>query len=334
MKAVALLAPGQATVTEVPEPERREGDLLLRVEMVGLCGTDLNSFRGRNPMVSFPRVIGHEIAATVLEGNAEVPSGTRVTVLPYTACGTCAACRAGRFNACQVNQTLGVQRDGGMTELLSVPADKVYPSDLSLQELCLVEPLTVGMHAVSRARVQAGEAVAVYGCGGVGLGAIAGAAFCGATIIAIDVDDEKLAIAAAAGAKHCIHSRRESVHDRLQEITGGEGPAVVIEAIGLPETFRAAVEEVSFAGRVAYIGYAKEPVSYETKLFVQKELDILGSRNALPADFREVIALLRRGVFPTERAISAVVSIDEAPAMLARWSDDPASFTKIVVRIR
>ena len=334
MKAVALLAPGEATVTEVPEPQHRPGDLLLRVEMVGLCGTDLNSFRGRNPLVSFPRVIGHEIAATVLQGTADVPVGTTVTVSPYTACGTCPACRAGRFNTCQFNQTFGVQRDGAMTELLSVPADKVYPSKLSLQELCLVEPLTVGMHAVARARVQPGETVAVYGCGGVGLGAIAGAAFRGATTIAIDVDDSKLGIAAAAGAQHTIHSRRESVHDRLQELTHGEGPSAIIEAIGLPETFRAAVDEVAFAGRVAYIGYAKEPVSYETRLFVQKELDILGSRNALPADFHEVIALLGTGRFPTDKAISAIVPIDEAPAMLARWSNDPASFTKIVVQIQ
>lgn len=333
MKAVALLAPGKATIIDVTEPGHRSGELLLRVEMVGLCGTDLNSFRGRNPMVTFPRVIGHEIAATVLEGVPGIPAGSTVTVSPYTACGQCPACRAGRFNTCQFNQTFGVQRDGAMTELLSVPADKVYPSPLSVRELCLVEPLTVGMHAVSRARVQAGETVAVYGCGGVGLGAIAGAAFRGATTIAIDLDEEKLAIASAAGAQHCIHSIRESVPERLRELTGGEGPAVIIEAIGLPETFRAAVEQVAFAGRVAYIGYAKEPVSYETKLFVQKELDVLGSRNALPSDFLEVIALLQSGRFPTDRAISAIVSIDEAPAMLARWSDNPSSFTKIMVRI-
>lgn len=333
MKAVALIGPGQVQIVDVPEPKRQSGDLLLQVHYVGLCGTDLNSYRGKNPLMTYPRVIGHEIAATVIEGTAEVPAGTRVVVSPYTSCGRCAACRRGRVNACQFNQTFGVQRDGAMTERLAVPAGKVYPSTLSLKELCLVEPLTVGMHAVSRARVTAQDIVAVYGCGGVGLGAIAGSAFRGAQTIAIDLDDEKLATAKAAGAKYLIHSRRESVHERLQEITDGSGPDVVIEAIGLPETFRSAVEEVGFTGRVVYIGYAKEPVTYETRLFVQKELDIMGSRNALPQDFLEIMSLLETGTFPVDRAVSAIVPLQGAPAALSEWSNDPASYTKIIVAI-
>ena len=333
MKAITLIGPGQVQMTEIPEPARRDGDLLLRVQMVGLCGTDLNSYRGSNPLVSYPRVIGHEIAATVLEGSSVISAGTSVTVSPYTSCGRCAACRRGRVNACQFNQTFGVQRDGAMTEFLTIPEDKVYPSSLSLKELCLVEPLTVGVHAVARSRVSSQEIVAVYGCGGVGLGAIAGSAFRGAITIAIDLDDEKLEIARAAGATHLVHSRRDDVHKRLQEITEGLGPDIVIEAIGLPETFRSAVEEVAFTGRVVYIGYAKEPVSYETRLFVQKELDIMGSRNALPEDFREVISILESGTFPVDRAVSAIVPLNEAPAALKRWSENPASFTKIMVQI-
>lgn len=333
MKAITLTGPGQVHLTDIPQPKHHDGDLLLQVNLVGLCGTDLNSFRGKNPLVTYPRVIGHEIAATVLEGTAAIPAGTRVAVSPYTSCGQCAACRRGRFNACQFNETLGVQRDGAMTELLTVPEAKVYPSSLSLKELCLVEPLTVGMHAVSRARVTAQDVVAVYGCGGVGLGAIAGSAFRGAATIAIDLDDDKLETARAAGATHLIHSRRDSVHARLQEITNGSGPDVIIEAIGLPETFRSAVEEVAFTGRVVYIGYAKEPVSYETRLFVQKELDIMGSRNALPQDFHEVISLLKAGTFPVDRAVSAIVSLEDAPAALARWSENPASYTKIMVTL-
>ncbi|MEG9438293.1 zinc-binding alcohol dehydrogenase family protein [Edaphobacter sp. HDX4] len=333
MKAVSLLRAGEARVIETSEPENLSGELLLKVEMVGLCGTDLNSFRGKNPLVSYPRILGHEIAATVARGSATMPAGTRVTVSPYTSCGTCASCRRQRFNACQGNQTFGVQRDGALAEWLSVPEEKVYPSHLSLKELCLVEPLTVGVHAVSRGRVTADDTVVVFGCGGVGLGAIAGAAFRGARTIAVDLDDTKLETARAAGATELIHSAREDFRQRLRELTDGHGPDVVIEAIGLPETFRAAVEEVAFTGRVVYIGYAKEPVAYETKLFVQKELDIMGSRNALPTDFREVIAMLERGNFPVERAVSAVVGMEEAPAILKEWSDAPASFTKIMVQV-
>jgi threonine dehydrogenase-like Zn-dependent dehydrogenase len=334
MKALSLVAPGDARITNAAEPRPQPGYLLLQVEKVGLCGTDLNSFRGRNPLITYPRILGHEIAATVLDGSVAIPTGTRVTVSPYTDCGQCASCRRGRINACQFNQTYGVQRDGAMTELLSVPEAKVYPSSLTLKELCLVEPLTVGTHAVARGRVSASDTVAVFGCGGVGLGAIASCAFRGARTIAIDLDDTKLETARAAGATDLIHSGQDDFRTRLREMTDGLGPDVVIEAIGLPETFRAAVEEVAFSGRVVYIGYAKEPVAYETKLFVQKELDILGSRNALPEDFREVIAMLDAGRFPVDRTVTAAVSLDEAPGALAKWSENPSLFTKIMVQVR
>lgn len=331
MRALSLAGVGDARITQVPTPRRAQGDLLLKVEMVGLCGTDLNSFRGNNPLITFPRVLGHEIAATVIEGTISTPSGTRVTVSPYTHCGRCTSCRSGRFNACRDNQTLGVQRDGALTELLSVSEQKIYSSLLPLKNLCLVEPLTVGFHAVARGRVTSEDVVAVLGCGGIGLGAISGAAYRGARTIAIDVDEAKLAIARSAGASDLIHSAREDMHDRLLEITDGDGPDVIIEAIGLPQTFRAAVEEVAFTGRVVYIGYAKELVPYETKLFVLKELDILGSRNALPEDFRSVISMLEAGQFPVDLAVTTIVGLDQAPRMLSEWSASPAAFTKIMI---
>jgi threonine dehydrogenase-like Zn-dependent dehydrogenase len=331
MKALSLMDAGNAGITEVAEPKVQSGELLLKVEMVGLCGTDLNSFRGRNPLVTYPRILGHEIAATVLEGNSKILTGTHVTVSPYTSCGVCPSCRRGRENACRNNQTFGVQRDGAITELLAIPAVKVYPSSLPMKDLCLVEPLTVGFHAVARGRVTKDDVVAVFGCGGIGLGAIAGAAFRGAQTIAIDLDDTKLATAKLAGATDTIHSGREDVRERLREITRGDGPDLTIEAIGLPETFRMAVEEVAYTGRVVYIGYAKEPVAYETKLFVQKELDVMGSRNALPADFLAVMAMLDAGKFPVDQAVTAIVSLDEAPSILAQWSANPAAYTKIMI---
>jgi threonine dehydrogenase-like Zn-dependent dehydrogenase len=333
MKALSLLQPEDARITDIAEPTHAAGDILLKVQMVGLCGTDLNSFRGKNPLITYPRVLGHEIAATVLEGTTAIPAGTHVTVSPYTSCGVCPSCRRGRQNACRHNETFGVQRDGAITELLSVPATKVYPSTLPLKHLCLTEPLTVGFHAVSRSRVMPHDTVAVFGCGGIGLGAIAGTAFRGARTIAIDLDDEKLATAQLAGATDIIHSSRENVSERLRELTNGDGPDVMIEAIGLPETFRMAVEEVAFTGRVVYIGYAKEPVAYETRLFVQKELDIMGSRNALPQDFLDVMAMLATGRFPVDQAVTAIVSLDESPSMLAKWSANPAAFTKIMIQM-
>jgi len=336
MQALVLKHPGDAMVEAVRDPLHNEGEILLKVKRVGLCGTDLNSYRGKNPLVQFPRILGHEIAATIVHdtpGCPDLAAGTDVTLSPYTSCGKCASCRRGRPNACQFNQTLGVQRDGALTEYIAELPEKLYPAKLSLKELCLVEPLTVGFHAVARGRVTAEDTVAIIGCGGVGLGSVAASGFIGARTIAIDVDDKKLELAHKAGATDLINTIRNSMHDRLGELTGGHGPDVIIEAIGLPETFRAAVEEVAFTGRVVYIGYAKEPVAYETRLFVLKELDILGSRNALPEDFHAVIQMLEQGRFPVDDAVTAIVSLDEVPESLAAWSKDPSRFSKIMVRL-
>ena len=304
--------------------------------MVGFCGSDLNSFSGLNPFISFPRILGHEVSATIVQDDGrdgELAAGTDVAVCPYTSCGKCASCRRGRSNACQFNETLGVQRDGALCEFIVMPPDKLYPARLTPKELCLIEPLSVGFHAVARGRVTGDDNVAILGCGGVGLGAVAASNSRGAHAICIDVDEKKLELAQAAGAAHTINSAREPLHDRLLELTAGRGPDVVIEAVGTPATFRAAVEEAAFTGRVVYIGYAKEPVSYETRLFVQKELDVLGSRNAQPEDFRAVIRLLEARKFPVERTVSLIVPLEEAPHALRCWSENPSQFQKILVSL-
>ncbi len=335
MKAFYITASGRTETREVPKPETGNEEVLLKVRMVGYCGSDLNTYRGKNPMVSLPRIPGHEVSATIEKVGQNVPAnfktGMNVTLSPYTSCGKCPSCRNGRANACQFNQTMGVQRDGALTEFISVPWQKLYPSEkLSLRELALVEPLTVGFHASSRAQVSSGNTVAVFGCGAIGIGAISGSAWRNAKVIAIDIDDAKLDIARNAGASSTINSIRQNLHEELQKLTDG-GPDVIIEAIGLPATFRAAVDEVAFSGRVVYIGYAKEPVSYETKLFVQKELDVRGSRNALPSDFSDVIKMLGQGTFPTERIITHTLPFSKAGEALELWDRNPSAVTKILI---
>jgi threonine dehydrogenase-like Zn-dependent dehydrogenase len=337
MKAVILEGPGQAQLASIAEARiAGEDEILLQVRKIGLCGTDLNSYRGRNALVSFPRIPGHEIAATVAAANPNYPEwqpGTAVTLSPYKSCGQCAACRRNRPNACQFNQTLGVQCDGALTEFIAAPAQKLFRANLSLKELCLVEPLTVGFHCTARGRVERGDTVAVFGCGGVGLGAVAAAAFKGATVIGVDLDDAKLATAVKAGAAHTINSATEDLHEMLEQMTDGRGPDVVIEAIGSRQTFRAAVDEVAYAGRVVYVGYAKEEVAYETRLFVLKELDVLGSRNALPDDFLAVIRMLEAHRFPVDDAVTHVVPMEEAPRILEAWNHEPTRFGKIMIEV-
>lgn len=339
VQALLIDRPGDVRLGAIPRPELGPAEVLLRIRTIGFCGSDLNTFRGLNPLVAYPRVPGHEIAAEVAVVGAQVPpdlfrAGMHVTVYPYTACGRCAACKRDRPNACRDNQTLGVQRDGALTELLAVPWAKVVRADgLSLRQLALVEPLSVGFHAVDRGRVAAEETVVVLGCGAVGLGAIAGAHARGARVIAVDVDDAKLALARSAGADDVLNTPASSLRERVAAQTTGNGADVVIEAVGLPETFVAAVEAAAFTGRVVYIGYAKAPVAYDTSQFVKKELDILGSRNATMNDFRDVSEMLRTSQFPTDTAVSRSVPLSRAAEALEDWHRDPRLITRIHVEL-
>jgi 2-desacetyl-2-hydroxyethyl bacteriochlorophyllide A dehydrogenase len=339
MKSFLIEKPEVFRFDEAKMPAIEAGDVLLKIKLIGLCGSDLTTWRGLNPMVSYPRIPGHEIAATIVQTGAGVPArltpGLLVTVIPYTTCGQCPSCRSVRYNACQFNQTLGVQRDGALTEYIVVPWRKVlYSEKLTAQEHALVEPLSVGFHAVERGRVTDADTVAVFGAGMIGLSAIAGAALRKrARVIAIDLDDQKLALARQAGAAEVINSRSENLHERLAQLTNGEGPGVVIEAVGAAETFVAAVNEVSFSGRVIYIGYAKSPVAYETKYFVMKELDIRGSRNALPGDFQNVIQVLESGAYPVAGTVTSTLPFTEAGAALQSWSANPSEITKLHIRL-
>lgn len=337
MKAIQIPAPADLRVVDIEKPEVKSGEILLRINYVGFCGSDLNTFLGRNPMVKLPVIPGHEVGATIEAVGTDVPAGFMadmpVTVNPYTNCGTCAACRNGRVNACEHNKTFGVQRNGAMSEYLSLPWQKVIPADgISPRDCALIEPMSVGFHAVSRGQITDIDTVLVIGCGMIGIGAIVRAALRGATVIAVDLDDEKLALAKRIGANYTINSKTENLHERLQIITNGLGPDVVIEAVGSPATYIMAVNEVAFTGRVVCIGYAKSEVTFQTKYFVQKELDIRGSRNALPEDFRAVVRYLQEGDCPLEEFISNIVHPEEALNAMQQWSAAPGKVFRILVK--
>ncbi|MEL7599783.1 MAG: zinc-binding alcohol dehydrogenase family protein [Proteiniphilum sp.] len=335
MKAINISDIKKIGVVEKAKPEPTKGEVLLKIKYVGFCGSDLNTFLGKNPMVKLPVVPGHEISATVEAVTEGVPEtlrkGMRCTVNPYTNCEHCSSCRNGRPNACRYNQTLGVQRDGAMSEYIVVPWQKVIADDaISERNFTLVEPMSVGFHAVSRAAVTDLDVVMVIGCGMIGIGALVRAALRGARVIAVDVDDEKLQLAKRMGAVYTINSATEDVHARLSGITGDMGPDVVIEAVGAPATYRMAVDEVAFTGRVVCIGYAKSEVAFETKYFVSKELDIRGSRNALPEDFRAVMEYVKRNEIP-DILISGIYPPEKAEEAMTIWSDNPGKVFRIFI---
>lgn len=336
MKSIQIVNPGEVRLIETPKPSLSNNEVLIKVAYVGFCGSDLSSYLGRNPMVSYPVIPGHEVAGTIVDKGNDVPGyiqlGQRITLIPYTSCGECASCRRGRPNACQHNQTLGVQRDGAMSEYFSIPWEKVLPVDgLSMEELALAEPLTVGFHAISRGMVTENDTVAILGCGIIGIGAIISALNKKARVTAVDIDDSKLDLAVRLGASNSINAGKEDLAAKLQEIGGGIGPDVIIEAAGQPATYQAAIENVSFTGRVVCVGYAKEKIAFATKLFVQKELDILGSRNASQTDFKDVLDYLGKKKLPVDELISMKIRPEEASEAMKKWAENPGSIFKILV---
>lgn len=337
MKAIQIIDKGVAQVIEQEKPTIKPGHVLLKIHYVGFCGSDLNTFRGLNPLVKMPIIPGHEIGAQVLEVGEGVPGviapGVHCTVNPYTNCGHCAACASGHPNACEYNETLGVQRQGAMADFLLVPWQKVIAdNEITPRDFALVEPMSVGFHAVNRAQVTDSDTVMVFGCGMIGVGAIVRASLRGARVIAVDIDDEKLALAQQLGAHYTINSMNESLHERLQSITLGEGPNVVIEAVGRPETYVAAINEVAFSGRVVCIGYAKQDIAFNTSYFVKKEMTIRGSRNAMPSDFKAVMEYLKRGTCPLDRLISDIVVPEKAQEALEGWMANPGKIFRILVK--
>ena len=337
MKAVQITASGKVELVEMEKPVIKPGHALLKVGYVGFCGSDLNTFRGLNPLVKLPIIPGHEIGAIIEAVTDDAPqsieTGMFATVNPYTACDHCPACLNGRPNACEWNETLGVQRNGAMSEYILVPYEKVIPDDsLPIRDLALVEPLSVGFHAINRAEVTDTDSVLVIGCGMIGVGAIVRAAIRGAKVIAVDVDDIKLNLAKQLGAAYTVNTLKENLHDRVREITNNRGADVVIEAVGKQETYLAAISEVAFTGRVAYIGYAKEKIPFDTQYFVKKELQIMGSRNATPQDMKAVIGYLKKGICPVGEMITAVYPPEEAQKALERWAENPGDVFRIFLQ--
>lgn len=339
MKALVIKEIGQAAFRDIVAPTPKDDEVLLEVRHVGLCGSDLNTFRGANPLSELPRIPGHEIGGVILEAGSEVPDefpvGASAIVIPYSTCGKCSACLNGRVNACKYNQTLGVQVDGGMSTQLAVKHDRLIRNDdLPAAHLALVEPLSVGFHAAERGRVGPNDTVVVLGGGMIGVGAMLGAIAVGARVIAVEVSEEKREPLLALGVESVINPLEGNLEETLLSMTKGHGPDVVIEAVGLPETFRAAVDLVCFTGRVVYVGYAKSEVSYNTSLFNLKELDIMGSRNATRADFDAVIAFLSGRAELADGLISKVFKWSEADKAFEYWESNRNTTFKVMIDLK
>lgn len=338
MRAVYMKEPGNVSLIEIPKPACKAGDVLIRIHRVGLCGTDLQSYRGIAALTKFPLVPGHELGGEVVTCGADVPSGMfevgeRVTIKPYFNCGYCYPCSINRINCCENSRTMGVQmQEGALCDYIAVPYGNVLKcGNLSYEEIALIEPLSVGAHLVSLVNVKAGEYVLVFGCGVIGSGAISAAYFRGANVIVADIASEKFETAKAMGAYACINPKTQNLEAEIARITNGAGVSVALEAIGLAETMENAINVVNFAGRVGYVGYSKKPLEVCATLIVKKELTILGSRNALIDEFQMVKDNISTNKLDFKRLISRTYTPDEAEKAFSEWDANPADFVKIQI---
>ena len=325
MKTLVLESPGKFRYETRPDPVRRSGEALLRIRRIGICGTDLHAFEGTQPYFDYPRVLGHELAADILEVDPDTgfERGERVTFIPYFSCGECIACRSGKPNCCVRIKVCGVHVDGGMGEFLSVPATALlHAGDLGYEELALAEPLAIGAHGVRRAQIAAGEYVLVVGAGPIGLGTMALARIAGARVIALDINEQRLAFCREKlGVDHIVNGRDGSVEDRLAAITGGDMPTVVIDATGSQRAIAEGFGYMAHSGRYVLIGLQKGPVSFSHPEFHKRESTLMSSRNATREDFEWVMRCLEKGEIDPKTFITHPVGFDQVMEQFPGWLD-------------
>jgi len=302
MKTLICTTPGQFTYADTPVPERKQGETLLRIRRVGICGTDLHAYEGTQPFFQYPRILGHELAGEIIATDEPgFTAGEQVTIIPYFYCGNCVACKAGKNNCCTQLKVCGVHVNGGMREYLVVPSYSLVKSrGLGLEELALVEPLAIGAHGIRRAQVTSGEWVAVIGAGPIGLGVMEFARIAGAHVIAVDVQECRLQFCKERlQIPFTINAAKENVPAQLAQLTNGDMPTVVIDATGNLSAINESFRYLAHGGRYVLVGLQKGEIRFSHPEFHQREATLMSSRNATREDFDRVIeALLNGQVLP------------------------------------
>ncbi len=297
MKTLVCTRPGQFDYTQSDYPSQKSGHSILQIKRIGICGTDLHAFEGTQPYFTYPRILGHELAAEIVQTDShELQIGELVTVIPYLHCGQCIACQQGKTNCCSSLQVLGVHIDGGMRAYISVPNEYVVKGKgLSLDELALVEPLAIGAHGVRRAQIQENELVLVIGAGPIGLGVIEFAKIAGGQVIVMDVNEHRLQFCQQnLGIKHTINPIKEDVLEQLGKVTDKQMPTVVIDATGNLKAINNAFQYLAHSGRYVLVGLQKEPIIVSHPEFHKREATLMSSRNATISDFEWVMDCLQQ----------------------------------------
>lgn len=338
MKAVNLSQPGNVALIEREKPVPGPGEALIKIMTAGICGSDIGAFRGTNNLVSYPRVIGHELAGIIESVPEDNPKGfkpgDKVIVDPYLYCGHCYPCSIGRTNCCTSLHVLGVHVDGGMAEYFCHPADMLVkmPEDMSWTDAAMAEPLTISLHGIHRGGLKAGEYCVIIGAGPIGLLAGMIAEAYGAHAILLDLVQERLDFAKELGIEYVINSRTENPEERIREITGGEMAQQVMECSGANAAIRSALDYVSHAGRITLTGWPKTETPLPTDVITRKEIDIRGARTSA-GEFEEAIDLIYTKKVDIAKILTRTISIDEAPETIRDIEKNPGSYMKVVVNV-
>jgi len=335
MKTLICKEPGNLIYADLAIPEPANGNTLLRVRRIGICGTDLHAFGGTQPYFNYPRVLGHELAAEVVTPGGDFKPGDIVTLIPYLNCQTCLACRTGKPNCCANIKVLGVHTDGGMAEYIEVPTRLLLPAQgLSLDELALVEPLAIGAHGIRRAGVQKDEFVLVVGAGPIGLGAMEFARIAGGKVIALDINDQRLNFCKEKlKVDHTINAITDDVVARLQEITGGDMPTVIIDATGSQKAINNAFQYMAHGARFVLIGLQKGDISFSHPEFHKREATLMSSRNATREDFDHVLSSMKNNLVDPANYITHRVKFNEVAHDFPTWSDPVNGVIKVMVEV-
>jgi 2-desacetyl-2-hydroxyethyl bacteriochlorophyllide A dehydrogenase len=334
MKALVCTTPHQFDYTVAPMPVAGEGETLLKIERIGICGTDLHAYEGTQPYFNYPRILGHELAATIVETKAVgFTAGDKVTIIPYMHCGQCIACKTNKQNCCVNMKVFGVHIDGGMREFVTVPDTALVKSGgLSLDELALVEPLAIGAHAVKRANIAPNEFVLIMGAGPIGIGIAAFAKIAGAQVIMVDVNDSRLDFCKnLLDIKHTINPLTQNVVDACDLITNNNMPTIVMDATGNLNAINNAFAYLAHGGRYVLVGLQKEHISFSHPEFHKREATLMSSRNANTQDFNYVIDCIQKGLVNPSSLISHKVSFTEVTNHFESWLNPATGVVKAMV---
>lgn len=337
MKTLVCQSPGQLQYINTDKPELKKGHALLRIHRIGICGTDLHAYEGTQPYFTYPRILGHELAAEFVAADDEqdFDKGEQVTIIPYFNCGDCIACKSGKPNCCVKMQVCGVHVDGGMREYLLVPSSSLlHGNGLSYDELALTEPLAIGAHAIQRATIQKNEWVLVVGAGPIGLGIIAFAAIAGANVIVLDVNESRLSFCSRhLPVKHTVNASTMDVMEALKTYTGGDMPTVVIDATGNLKAINNAFQYMAHGGRYVLVGLQKGDIQVSHPEFHKREATLMSSRNATKKDFEFVIDCIKDQRVKPLNFITHRVSFGETGAEFASWLDPQNGVIKAMVEM-